>query len=778
MKFHSLKNNKPLVDCMEKWAIIALIFLFTFPAYHVDYDIGLDASYLWGLNWLFVNDYATLKQLIYPFGPLAFLKIPTVIGNNLLISILFYSTLKLGFLWLLFKLSEILKNTNRATTILIAFIVSFFTDIDFLLIGSVLILNFIYYKNKNIISFIVSILIAFVGLFIKVSIGISSLSIIAVSVFICLYYSKNIVLFLKQSGIVVLIGFVAGMLVFGNILLYFRFLIGTLMLSGGYGDTLSLHPANNWILLFPFIILMIIFPFIYKEKEVRIAYLMSLFPLFAAWKHSFIREDIYHYRILILFLFVFWGIISIVSTKKRFIPVIASLTILLLYANMWRVQIPGYKGIEREIVGVNNFRNILKHNDFKQTMLATSEKNISANRLSHETREMIGDGTVDVYPWDFSYIAANQLKWRPRKTLELGASTSRQASEKASENYLLQDDSPQFVLFHTPRDIHGGKFGSIDYRYILNDEPLLIYNLLNNYSIIDKNDKFLLFQRDTVSHFGDVYSDELQDYRFGEWIDVPYQADEVTRLKVFSSNTLLGKLNKFLYKETEYFIDYQFENGIVFTYRYVPGTAVEGLWCNPFIRLPNTNEPESKVVKVRLRNANSYCVRESFKAQFQHITLKPTLQNSLEVANVLFNKSVVPSKEVFVNLLQQSDNELSQLNGFSNQVEANEYSYCYKIDLDSLFRMVDVDSLLVEANVYANNSQNAGLVISTHRTAEDIYAVAYIPSGISNRSWSYSYVNRLICRDKHSSGMMKVYVYNFGNKPVYVDDFRVCIKVF
>jgi hypothetical protein len=106
----------------------------------------------------------------------------------------------------------------------------------------------------------------------------------------------------------------------------------------------------------------------------------------------------------------------------------------------------------------------------------------------------------------------------------------------------------------------------------------------------------------------------------------------------------------------------------------------------------------------------------------------------------------------------------------------NRYSYCYRIDLDSLFRTVDVDSLLIEANVYVNNSQNAGLVISIEGSAEDIYMVAYLPIGISNKSWSYSYVNSLICRNKHSSGMIKVYLYNFGNKPVYVDDFRLCVK--
>jgi len=618
MKLQNLTQNKSLAGHIERMAIIGIIFLFTFPAYYVDYDIGLDSSYVWGLNWLFANDYETLKQLIYPFGPLAFLKIPTVISNNLLISILFCSTLKLGFIWLLFKLSDIMGNTDKLATILIAFIVSFFTGVDFHLIGSCLILNLIYYKKKNSIPFIVSVLLAFIGLFIKVSIGISALSIVAVSVLIGLLYSKNWILLIKQIGIIAFIGFISGILVFGNLIIYFQFLIGAYKLSGGYGESLSLHPANNWILLVPFLVLMVVFPFICKEKDVRIAYLLSAFPLFAAWKHTFIREDIFHYTILVTFLFVFWGIIIIVSSKKTLTLLVAAVTILLLYGNMWRIETPYYSGIEREVVGINNFRNVLKHKNFKKNILTMSENNISRNRLSPEIRAIIGNASVDAYPWEFSYIAANQFNWKPRKTFGISLFP---LSGKNTENadYTLNASSPDFVIFHLLNDHLGAKFGSLDQRYILNDEPSVIYNLLNNYRLLEKTDEFLLFKRDTAPRFEKTDLGEEQHYQFDEWIDVPYKEEGITRLKVFSSNTFLGKLNKFFYKEIEYFIDYQFEDGTILTYRYVPATAAEGLWCNPFLRQPNTDEKEGRITKVRLRNTNPICVKKTLKVQFQYI---------------------------------------------------------------------------------------------------------------------------------------------------------------
>jgi len=771
------QNNEILKEQVKRWTTITIIFLFTFPVYYGYYDTGLDPSYLWGLNWLFVNDYQMLTELIYPFAPLAFLKIPVAIGHNLFFAILFYSILKIGFIWLMFNLSDTMEKANKITVIFIVFIVSFFMNIDFLIIGCCLILNLIYYKNRNFISFIISVLLAFIGLFIKISIGISALSIVGVSVLVSLYHSKDIKLLLKQTGIVVVIGFITGILVFKKASLYFHFLIGTFKLSGGYDEVLSLHPYNNWLLLGFFLFLMILFPFICREKDVRIACLLSVFSLFAAWKHSVVREDIYHYSILLTFLFLFWGIIFLVTSKEKLTLLIASVTILLLYANMRNVNIPEYRGIKKEIAGINNFRDVLNYRTFKQKAFSISENNVAKNRLSPELQEIIGDATVDVYPWDFSYIAANQFKWKPRKTLELGASSSRWASEKASENYLLKENMPQFILFHTETDRHGGKFGSIDDRHILNDEPLVIYNLLNNYTLQEKTDKFLLFKRNTVSRFENIDLDEIQDYKFGEWIDIPSHTDKIIRLKVFSKNTFIGKIIKILYKETSYFIDYQFEAGIILTYRYIPATAVDGLWCNPFIRYPNTAEIESKVVKIRLRNANPVCVKESFKTQFQHITLKSELRDLTGINNVLFHKSITPSKKVLVDMTQQFDNELTKSTGFSRKVEKNGYSYTYKIDLDSLFRIVDTDTLIIETNVNAiNYFSDAGLVISTEGTGADFWEVTYLPYSISKKLWHYSYLNKLITKDKHASGILKVYVYNFGYAPVYVDNFRVCIS--
>ena len=90
---------------MKKLSVFILsiiVFILTFPNLEPIYGLGLDHSYYWAFNWLFANDYDTLKDLIYPLGPLYFLKTPTTQGNNLIIHLIFYTVLKFAFILTMF----------------------------------------------------------------------------------------------------------------------------------------------------------------------------------------------------------------------------------------------------------------------------------------------------------------------------------------------------------------------------------------------------------------------------------------------------------------------------------------------------------------------------------------------------------------------------------------------------------------------------------------------------------------------------------------------------
>ena len=100
-----MKRRQKLLNKPWFIALLALLpVVLTYPVFEPDFGTGLDSSYVWGLNWLFDNDYSTLKHLIYPYGPLAFLKIPTAPNGHFAFALAFYTVVKWVFAVLMLRL--------------------------------------------------------------------------------------------------------------------------------------------------------------------------------------------------------------------------------------------------------------------------------------------------------------------------------------------------------------------------------------------------------------------------------------------------------------------------------------------------------------------------------------------------------------------------------------------------------------------------------------------------------------------------------------------------
>jgi hypothetical protein len=149
----------------------------------------------------------------------------------------------------------------------------------------------------------------------------------------------------------------------------------------------------------------------------------------------------------------------------------------------------------------------------------------------------------------------------------------------------------------------------------------------------------MLFKKDTTAHFEKPILKEAQTVQFNEWIDIPKGDNEIVRLKVSSKNTLWGKVKKMLYKEGVYYIDYLLEDENIYTYRYAPGTAVDGLWCSPFIRDPLYDITQD-AIKVRLRNDHPRCVLPTVTVQFEKNKLKAAYidTTAFSINSFLFKK--------------------------------------------------------------------------------------------------------------------------------------------
>lgn len=753
-----------------------VIFLVTFPKFVPDYGTGLDPSYVWAINFLFVYDYTALTELIYPIGPLGFLKYTVAFEQNLLAGILAFSIIKTALLYLLFRLSFLVKGQITFVSFVIILLISLFSGIDFSIVGStVVLLLFSLIKPRKLWYFVLANMLALFGLLIKSSIGIAAYS----AVFTYLAYLvfskesnfKNIGILASFSLLVFLLG---GTLVFEGLNSFYSFLIGLIHLADGYSAALALFPVNNWWLLSGFILTVLSFPFFVKLKSTREAFLILLLPLFAMWKHAMGREDISHIYVLLTFLFSFWGIIFLNAKKLRiWYFIFPVLSIVFIDANNRYVNLS--RPFNLNLHGVTNLTEaVINYSEFNDHYKAISKNNIRENLLNGNVRNVIGKDTVDVYPWDLSYIPANGLNWKPRTTLELGAANSHWLSQK---NALCfgKDSGPEFVILHLNTEKWDGSLGSLDGRYLLNDEPLVVFNFLKNYKIALKNKRFLLLQKSISSIEKNVVKRET--VRWNSWVQVP-QLKNLVRVKFLSKPKLLLKLKSFFYKHEAFFIDYRLKDGRVLTYRFIASTAADGLWINPLILNPETDYPEAEVTEVRFRSSNSDLMYPVIDLEWENINIPVNtyfLKSDSATKKYLFNRFENYESDQAKNLLLTESTKYS--GRFSEKIAPGSFSATTRVGLDTLWKD-NVEYVKVEALVrFKNISPSAGalLIMTVEGTDDDFWKSFPLLGNETRKDWNAGFISKLLSKKNHKKGLLSIYVWNNSNDEIFIDDFSIMI---
>jgi len=599
-----------------KYIFFFVIVFITYPLYTPDFGIGLDDSYVWGLNWLFCNDYQTLLRLIYPIGPLGFLKMPTIEGYNFLIYNIFTISIKFFFVFFAFHLSKLFYKSTFIPLCAI-FFASCYATTDILISFLCIILCTIFLKEKkNLPYYIIACCIASIGWYIKSSIGVACFSVIAVTLALSIYEYRSLKFFFATLSLFFATFLSVSLIIYNDLHLFLVSFLGTIKLVMGYGGAMSLHPDNNWWYLSVFFISIISFPFVVKEKYPRFVFLLALFPLFANWKHGIIREDIYHYKTFVVFCYVFWAVLllSVSKNVRRYTSVALALIslcmITLNYSYFLKTERPNLANC-----GTRNFYSmVISYNSTMATADSLTTSAILACTLPNETLGEIGNSSIDFFPCDYVFAAQNKLNWQPRTTL--GAAMSPSLKNEATRNYFADKSSVNFVFWKLQNDV------TYDNRYFLSDEPCAVFNILNNYKIIEQNESFLLLKKSDNSSFSKKYVDKEFTARYNEWIDVPYFDDEVLRVKLFTKTTIIGSIKKALYKDEIYYIDYLTKDNNVYTYRLFLPSVCDGIWINPFFRHPSDGNQREKIKQIRFRNSCEKCIENKIMIQFEHLQLK------------------------------------------------------------------------------------------------------------------------------------------------------------
>jgi hypothetical protein len=786
-----------------KTLLISFLFLIlTFPKILPVLDIGIDPPLLWAYNYFFAYGIQSGKDIIFTHGPLAFILSPLPIGNNLILAILISCFIKLLFIFSFLKLGKIANSSYWWVHLFLIAGLSFFLDIEYQVIGLTSIGILIHYETNKSPWLIVAILTATIGIFVRANIGIVSLLTLFSYTAIQLILNRNYKPLLAVITLIPVSIAFFWLVIYHNLTGLTRYLYGIYQFAGNSSSAVSVYPENNWWWLSASMILFALVPIVANKKKAWIFFTLFLLPLYAEWIHGISREDFSHLRGFFLYLIFFFSLFIILFSEVRKITFLLIILLLALFSLNLKNAI-NYSLCSREIVVSGNLLELIfDHKELLDQSKILSEQNIKSVRLDSNCLKIIGTKTVDVYPWNFAFIPANNLNWVPRPVLQTYASY-KPWLDKQNADHFASARAPDFLIWELLTDRYGGQLGSIDNRYLLNDEPMTIISILNHYHIIYKNGKILLLAKNNHRPLSDGKTIGSCTALWDQWIKVPKNIEGILRAKIHFPGNLLRKLRTLVYKDIPFYIEYKLQSGDLCSYRIIPSTTPDGVWINPLIMHPSTGFIEPMVTEIRLFCPNKRLMQDGIEIEWELIPVKPTGTFPPDSMGIAGKSSA--ANEIFLKYLLPVDNStLTSVNEFEKPVmnwESNKTNYStspvyqgnksYKLDKNNpfsptfgiSFKDISKDSLksfIITASLQAfasNFGLQAGLIISADNDGKTIYwqSAEFSDFVIRKDCWQPVFIYRKLPVSIPKSARLNVFVWNSGKKPVWIDNLKVTI---
>jgi hypothetical protein len=759
--------------------IMALIVaIFSFPEIELEYTIGIDPPLKWLYNHLFSEGLSIGRSIIFPHGPLAFFMYP--LADNFILSVVVTILLQVVFVFQLFYLFGKEKWQYWVLTALLAWFIFSISNFNQLIISNVSVAYLLFLKNEKPFpkywGLVLTAFAFYVKAYVAIIAGTLTFSLLAIDFLRNRNYKRSLI---DTSALLVTM-LLIWLLMYNQPTGFINYCVGMFHLAGDNSAAAAFNPTNNWLLVVPLLAVVWIVPFLQKTGEGKMFGFLFSLSFFAAWKYGMAREDYFHVRTYLFFITISMIFFLIYNRKKPFVNVLILGVVIVLFAvNMKNVENPqplaiNYSGIGNFIKFVSSFSEI------KETSDRQNLENIARNRLPEAVRNQIGDATVDIYPWDYTIVAANQLNWKPRPVIQSYAAYTSWLDKKNADHF-ASNDAPEYFVFglnNITYDLNGGKLESIDNRYLLNDEPQTLIELIRNYDQFFYNENFLVYRKRKLAIEIHSVITKPQSAGWHEWIAVPDSTNHFTRLKLHLDRSFSGRIKSFLFKDELYYMYFKTLDGSILKYRIVPQNAVAGIWISPFYTSAGNHSPAKMIKEVSMTCSDKYMVKKSFSYEWEYF------DTDAKTMNNFFGKDSMFVPEVYVNEDFNVESEHPNWTGFNAknvtddpfenqkyyQVEPEGFSPAFKFKTDSLPKLpmrITVDCWLkTDRNAHSN------LVIETENAAGE-------------KNWQGIEINRQIIDQEELNHVFSfmdlklpiakvtVYIWNNGKKPVMIYEMNV-----
>jgi len=375
--------------------------------------------------------------------------------------------------------------------------------------------------------------------------------------------------------------------------------------AGGYSSAMSLV-FNRWQVAALSFILFFLFLALWAAYQRHTRAILSLtgciMPFFVAWKHSVVRQDV-HVRVLVLFGLFAVTILAVDSLRAarrwRALPLLVLATSALLLPWFYPPPVGDadpMKSFQEKVMfpltppGAWGFEKLVHFPAYRAATARQSREGLRSVVLPDELRMFIGRSPIDIYPWESSYVAANDLVWQNRPSpASFGSYTP--SLDRRNAAFFESPRKPPYLLWHLEPAIN-----SIDGRHLFWDEPLTLVSILNHYELIRNRDAFLLASRSSP-RFVSRERLETREVPWQTWIRVPENRG-VILAEIILRRPWVVRLRRLVLREEPMFLSVRFSSGEETEYRFVPDQVASGLWISP---LPRDTREMRAVLRGRLR---------------------------------------------------------------------------------------------------------------------------------------------------------------------------------
>lgn len=549
---------------------------------------NVDPSWTFALNYAFVHKLIFGRDIHFTYGPLGFLTFSNPLGHNLLLASLFWFVARLMLALLLIPL---IISANRHThpsyyvLLIITGLWFFFTLTVYLLLFLTVTLILQFNQHRKHVYLIAAAAVVTVMFLIKP--GLASYGLLALYSYLILFSFTQ-----RDYKIALLvIGCNAAWYVLLWLLLYqslagaLGFIISNIQFTAGFAQAMTLLQPNQpiYLIMTGTALAMAVLAFIQRPllaENGLVLYVLLALSLVLCFKYSYTREDQHIYSLLVVIngVFAYW--LLLIGTPRRYalLLVLGVFAMCCQYANQVHVGFRMFP-IATEPNNKRFYRELLTPNTYKAQLWQESLQRFAVVNLPQIQGMDLSKHSVDIYPYNLSIIAAQELTWQPRPVIQSYTSYTGYL-DNMNADFINRGRSADIMIWHGAPSLI-----EIDDRYLLNSEPNTVFALFNHYKPIRYSPGYVIMQRQDAAQLSVPQIFAQQQATWNVWIPIPDNHYDIVRAQLFFTTTWWYKLTTQLWrKNTPVYIDYRTNNDQIYSYSVVRATAEHGIWIKPFIQ--------------------------------------------------------------------------------------------------------------------------------------------------------------------------------------------------